>query len=178
MYPILCRIVALNGFFVLVQQHSLFADVGFRSNDVNVTKVASFFSSLQKLISTLKSKHEWRFPLKVLILYYWKSGFYLNCTCSLLSQNFFSTWDFRMFFTTFCTYISILWQWKNFGSMRNLKSFIFWQNIIFVLEQNSFSWFLLRLLNVDHVHWFYGSICKSGHFRTFHIILRLLINWS
>ena len=30
---------------------------------------------------------------------------------------------------------------------------------------------------VDHVNWFYGSICKSDHFRTFHIILRLLIDW-
>ena len=36
-------------FFVLEQQHSLFADVGFRSNDVNVTKVASFFFFTSKI---------------------------------------------------------------------------------------------------------------------------------
>ena len=141
--------------------------------------MASFFFLFTSKIDIHIEKQEWMalssegfnlVLLKVWIL----SELYMFS----ISQNFFHTWDFRMFFTTFCTYISIIWQWKNFGSMRNLKSFIFWQNIIFVLEQNSFSWFLLRLLNVDHVHWFYGSICKSDHFRTFHIILRLLINWS
>ena len=83
----LCRIVALKWFFCSCIATLTFCWRRFQIKWRKRYKSGKFFFSLlQKLISTLKSKHEWRFPLKVLILYYWKSGFYLNCTCSLFPR--------------------------------------------------------------------------------------------